>query len=233
MLTRSKEQIEHFSLKSAKVAGTALIDSACRHFRSVNENARDFIIVSSSASSAVSRANRATSVGRRQPGRAQLLGLLIAVIVIAAMWKIFTKAGQPGWACLIPIYNIYILCKIVRPTRLVGDFDVYPIRKLHHRDHSLHRSWQRVSPKAWVSASGLSFSALSFTRFLALAVRNTRARLADVNGLLSRLSNNPHPNLLPVGEGTTSVQYKQQSATLSRWETHAQAALWVVLLEFP
>jgi hypothetical protein len=25
------------------------------------------------------------------------------------------------------------------PTRLVGDFDVYPIRKLHHRDHSLHR----------------------------------------------------------------------------------------------
>ena len=42
-----------------------------------------------------------------------IVGLLIAVIVIAAMWKIFTKAGQPGWACLIPIYNIYILCKIV------------------------------------------------------------------------------------------------------------------------
>ena len=41
------------------------------------------------------------------------MGLLVAVIMIAAMWKIFTKAGQPGWACLIPIYNIYILCKIV------------------------------------------------------------------------------------------------------------------------
>jgi hypothetical protein len=33
--------------------------------------------------------------------------------VIVAMWKIFTKAGQPGWACLIPFYNIYVLCKIV------------------------------------------------------------------------------------------------------------------------
>jgi hypothetical protein len=42
-----------------------------------------------------------------------IVGLLIAVIIIAAMWKIFTKAGQPGWACLIPIYNIYVLCQIV------------------------------------------------------------------------------------------------------------------------
>lgn len=23
-----------------------------------------------------------------------------------------TKAGQPGWACIIPIYNVYIMCKI-------------------------------------------------------------------------------------------------------------------------
>src|SRR4030095_12401751 len=30
-----------------------------------------------------------------------------------AMWKVFTKAGQPGWASLIPIYNLYIWCKIV------------------------------------------------------------------------------------------------------------------------
>jgi len=42
-----------------------------------------------------------------------IFGLLVAVLMIAAMWKIFTKARQPGWACLIPIYNIYILCKIV------------------------------------------------------------------------------------------------------------------------
>jgi Family of unknown function (DUF5684) len=38
--------------------------------------------------------------------------LIFAVILIIALWKVFTKAGQPGWACLIPIYNIYILCKI-------------------------------------------------------------------------------------------------------------------------
>jgi hypothetical protein len=42
-----------------------------------------------------------------------IVGLLVAVLLIVALWKIFTKAGQPGWASLIPIYNIYIWCKIV------------------------------------------------------------------------------------------------------------------------
>src|SRR5437660_912103 len=39
--------------------------------------------------------------------------LLFALLIIVAMWKVFTKAGQPGWASIIPIYNLYIWCKIV------------------------------------------------------------------------------------------------------------------------
>src|ERR1700749_4740233 len=39
--------------------------------------------------------------------------LLIALLVIVAMWKVFTKAGRPGWAAIIPIYNIYVWCKIL------------------------------------------------------------------------------------------------------------------------
>jgi hypothetical protein len=35
------------------------------------------------------------------------------VIVIAAMWRIFTKAGQPGWAAIVPLYNYYVLLKVV------------------------------------------------------------------------------------------------------------------------
>jgi hypothetical protein len=46
-----------------------------------------------------------------------LIGLVFAAVFIVAMWKIFTKAGQPGWASLIPIYNIYVLLEVVgRPT---------------------------------------------------------------------------------------------------------------------
>lgn len=39
--------------------------------------------------------------------------LAFMILMIAAVWKIFTKAGQPGWASIIPIYNWYIWCKIV------------------------------------------------------------------------------------------------------------------------
>ena len=42
-----------------------------------------------------------------------IVGLLVAVILIVAMWKVFTKAGQPGWASLIPIYNIFVWTQIV------------------------------------------------------------------------------------------------------------------------
>ncbi len=41
----------------------------------------------------------------------------ILALFIASFWKIYVKAEQPGWACIIPIYNIYILLKIVcRPS---------------------------------------------------------------------------------------------------------------------
>ena len=32
---------------------------------------------------------------------------------IVACWKVFTKAGKPGWASIIPFYNIYVLLTIV------------------------------------------------------------------------------------------------------------------------
>ncbi len=38
--------------------------------------------------------------------------LALIVLIIASMWKIFTKAGKPGWACLIPFYNLYVLIEI-------------------------------------------------------------------------------------------------------------------------
>jgi len=41
-----------------------------------------------------------------------LIGLLIFLVVAAGMWKMFEKAGEPGWAALVPIYNLFVLVKI-------------------------------------------------------------------------------------------------------------------------
>jgi hypothetical protein len=41
-----------------------------------------------------------------------LIWLGVAVVVIAGMWKTFVKAGKPGWAAIVPFYNIYVLLEI-------------------------------------------------------------------------------------------------------------------------
>lgn len=38
--------------------------------------------------------------------------LAVVVLLIASVWRVFTKAGQPGWGCLIPIYSQYLMCII-------------------------------------------------------------------------------------------------------------------------
>lgn len=43
---------------------------------------------------------------------ANLIGLVVAIVMIASIWKIFSKAGEPGWAAIVPIYNLYVLFKI-------------------------------------------------------------------------------------------------------------------------
>ena len=39
--------------------------------------------------------------------------LVVAVPIIAGMWKTFVKAGKPGWAAIIPIYNVVVMLEIV------------------------------------------------------------------------------------------------------------------------
>lgn len=46
-------------------------------------------------------------------GGIMFLYLAVVVYLIVTIWRIFEKAGQPGWAALIPIYNTYVLLKVV------------------------------------------------------------------------------------------------------------------------
>lgn len=49
-----------------------------------------------------------TSVSAGMFGATYMITVLaIAVISIVAMWKIFTKANKPGWAAIVPFYNLY------------------------------------------------------------------------------------------------------------------------------
>ena len=42
-----------------------------------------------------------------------LIMTAIVIVLIASMWKVFVKAGKPGWAAIVPIYNIIVMLEIV------------------------------------------------------------------------------------------------------------------------
>ena len=45
-------------------------------------------------------------------GLFMIVYLAIAVLYIAGMWGVFSKAGKPGWAAIIPFYNVWVLCEV-------------------------------------------------------------------------------------------------------------------------
>ena len=42
-----------------------------------------------------------------------IIAAIVGLIIIIAFWKIFSKAGKPGWASIIPIYSSIVLLEIV------------------------------------------------------------------------------------------------------------------------
>ena len=60
--------------------------------------------------------NQAIAAGGIIGGMIATVGIFILafyVLLIIAWWKIFIKAGEAGWKSIIPIYNVYIFCKII------------------------------------------------------------------------------------------------------------------------
>ena len=43
-----------------------------------------------------------------------IISLGIGLLMIVCQWKVFVKAGQPGWACIVPIYNIIVLLQVAK-----------------------------------------------------------------------------------------------------------------------
>ncbi len=41
-----------------------------------------------------------------------LIALGVVTFYVVAAWKVLAKAGEPGWGVFVPIYNLYLVCKI-------------------------------------------------------------------------------------------------------------------------
>ena len=41
-----------------------------------------------------------------------IIELVLVIIAIIGLWKLFTKAGKPGWASIVPVYNTIVMIDI-------------------------------------------------------------------------------------------------------------------------
>ena len=56
----------------------------------------------------------AERAGAAASGMTTLIMVALILLSIAAMWKVFERAGEPGWAALVPIYNLYVMTKVAQ-----------------------------------------------------------------------------------------------------------------------
>ena len=41
-----------------------------------------------------------------------IIALVLCIVLYVALWKVYAKAGEPGWAAIVPFYSNYVLFKI-------------------------------------------------------------------------------------------------------------------------
>lgn len=60
----------------------------------------------------IAQNNEAGAAAAAGAGLFMLIYFGLILVMIIGMWKMFSKAGKPGWASIIPIYNVVVLIEI-------------------------------------------------------------------------------------------------------------------------
>lgn len=53
-----------------------------------------------------------SSSGTGSLGGLFLMSSILSLVTIVSQWKVFTKAGKPGWASIVPVYNMIVMIQI-------------------------------------------------------------------------------------------------------------------------
>jgi ABC-type sulfate transport system permease subunit len=74
-----------------------------------------------------------TTTSNVSSGTVMIMWLIYAVVILillASLWKIFTKANKPGWAAIVPIYNLVVELEIIgRPVWWIA-LSIVPVANL-------------------------------------------------------------------------------------------------------
>ena len=95
-----------------------------------------------------------------------LISIALSVFQIICYWRVFEKAGVPGWKSLIPIYNTYVLCDLVWGEGLKMFLFLIPIANIYFSIR-LYLSFAKVFCKDVGFGIGLMFLQPIFVGILA------------------------------------------------------------------
>lgn len=95
-----------------------------------------------------------------------LISIALSVFQIICCWRVFEKAGVPGWKSLIPIYNTYVLCDIIWGEGLKMLLFLIPIVNIYFTIR-LYLSFAKVFGKDVGFGIGLMFLQPIFVGILA------------------------------------------------------------------
>ena len=95
-----------------------------------------------------------------------IVALALLIFCVAVMWKVFCKAGEPGWASLIPFYNLYVMTRITWGRGWLFIFGFLPLGNLIFAIFTMIKL-AKVFGKKGGFACGLIFLSIVFLPILA------------------------------------------------------------------
>ena len=95
-----------------------------------------------------------------------IVALALMIFCVAVMWKVFCKAGEPGWASLIPFYNLYVMTRITWGRGWLFIFGFLPLGNLIFAIFTMIKL-AKVFGKKGGFACGLIFLSIVFLPILA------------------------------------------------------------------
>lgn len=95
-----------------------------------------------------------------------IISIAVAVFQIVCYWRVFEKAGVPGWKSLIPFYNTYVLCDLLWGEGLKMFLFLIPIANIYF-NIKLYLSFAKAFGKSVGFGVGLIFLHPIFVGILA------------------------------------------------------------------
>ena len=157
-----------------------------------------------------------------------IFSLILSLISIISYWKLFVKAGKPGWASIIPIYNTVVMIKIAKLPIWYIILFLVPVANIFAL-FKINIEMAKKFGKSTAFGVGMTLISIIFVPMLAFSdnvyednnvSNNTENNTFDANNVINDSNNinngasaqvNPLDNNIPVKNSNAEIEAIEQN----------------------